>query len=85
MLIAHIGAIGILHPLLYPEIRLESEGAVVQAHRMLGVAHLFENRPDDARREFRKLLELRPDYRAGLCPGRAFHCLTSSWKSSMGT
>jgi hypothetical protein len=35
----------------------------VQAHRMLGVASLFENRPEDARREFRKLLELRPDYR----------------------
>jgi len=30
---------------------------------MLGVAHLFENQPDEARREFRKLLELRPDYR----------------------
>ena len=30
---------------------------------MLGVAYLFENKPDDARREFRKLLELRPDYR----------------------
>jgi hypothetical protein len=30
---------------------------------MLGVASLFEDRPEDARREFRKLLELRPDYR----------------------
>ena len=30
---------------------------------MLGVAYLFENKPDEARREFRKLLELRPDYR----------------------
>jgi len=30
---------------------------------MLGVAYLFENKPDDARREFHKLLELRPDYR----------------------
>jgi hypothetical protein len=30
---------------------------------MLGVASLFENKPDDARREVRKLLELRPDYR----------------------
>jgi len=29
---------------------------------MLGVAHLFENQPDEAKREFRKLLELRPDY-----------------------
>jgi hypothetical protein len=56
-------AIDLLRPLLYPEVRLESEGEVVQAHRMLGVAHLFEDQPDDARREFRKLLELRPDYR----------------------
>lgn len=55
-------AIEILRPLLYPDIRLDSEGDVVQAHRMLGVAHLFENQPDEAKREFRKLLELRPDY-----------------------
>jgi hypothetical protein len=56
-------AIEILHPLLYPETLLDSEGEVVQARRMLGVAHLFENQPDEARKEFRKLLELRPDYR----------------------
>jgi hypothetical protein len=56
-------AIELLRPLLYPEVRLETEGEIVQAHRMLGVAHLFENQPDDARKEFRKLLELRPDYR----------------------
>ncbi len=55
-------AIDILRPLLYPEIHLDSEGDVVQAHRMLGVANLFENQPDEAKREFRKLLELRPDY-----------------------
>jgi hypothetical protein len=55
-------AIDILRPLLYPEIHLDSEGDVVQAHRMLGVAHLFENQPDEAKREFHKLLELRPDY-----------------------
>jgi hypothetical protein len=56
-------AIEILHPLLYPEVLLDSEGEIVQAHRMLGVSYLFENKPDDARREFRKLLDLRPDYR----------------------
>ncbi len=56
-------AIELLTPLVYPEVRLESEGEVVQAHRMLGVAHLFEDSPEAARREFRKLLELRPDYR----------------------
>jgi tetratricopeptide (TPR) repeat protein len=56
-------AIEILHPLLYPEVLLDSEGEIVQAHRMLGVSYLFENKPDDARREFLKLLALRPDYR----------------------
>jgi hypothetical protein len=56
-------AIEILNPLLYPEVLLDSEGEVVQAHRMLGVAYLFENQTEEARREFRKLLELRPDYR----------------------
>src|SRR3954468_3318282 len=56
-------AIEILNPLLYPEVLLESEGEVVQTRRMLGVAYLFENQPEEARREFRKLLELRPDYR----------------------
>jgi hypothetical protein len=56
-------AIEILNPLVYPEVVLDSEGEVVQAHRMLGVAYLYANRAADARREFHKLLELRPDYR----------------------
>src|SRR4029078_7182934 len=56
-------AIDILYPLLYPEVLLDSEGEIVQAHRMLGVSYLFESRPDDARREFHKLLALRPEYR----------------------
>ncbi len=34
-------AIELLHPLLYPEVLLDSEGEVVQAHRMLGVSYLF--------------------------------------------
>jgi len=56
-------AIEILQPLLYPEIRLESEGQIVQAHRMLGVAELFQGDNDAAAQEFRKLLQLQPDYR----------------------
>src|SRR5690242_19844228 len=56
-------AVEVLRPLVYPDVRLESEGEIVQAHRMLGVASLFENDAEGARREFRKLLELRPDYR----------------------
>ena len=56
-------AIEFLRPLLYPEVRLESEGEMVQAHRMLGVAHLFQREPELAAEEFRKLLQLRPDFR----------------------
>ena len=56
-------AIEILNPLLYPEVLLDSEGEVVQAHRMLGVSYLFTGRSEEAKREFHKLLELRPDYR----------------------
>jgi hypothetical protein len=56
-------AIEVLRPLLYPEIRLQTEGQVVETHRMLGVAHLFEKQNALAAQEFRKLLQLRPDYR----------------------
>ena len=56
-------AIGIIYPLVYPELRLESESEVLLAHRLLGVSYLFVNKPNDARIEFRKLLELSPDYR----------------------
>lgn len=56
-------AIDILRPLLYPDIRLETEGEIAQTHRILGQAHLFEKQPDLARQEFRRLLQLRPDYR----------------------
>ncbi len=55
--------IEILRPLLYPEPRLESEGLIVTAHHMLGVAHLFEHQNDQAAQEFRKLLQLRPEIR----------------------
>jgi hypothetical protein len=56
-------AIEILRPLLYPEIRLQTEGQVAKAHRMLGVAHLFEKQNDLAAQEFRKFLQLRPEYK----------------------
>src|SRR3954464_9412685 len=55
--------IEILKPLLYPEPRLQQEGRIAQAHRMLGVAYLFERQNAEAAEEFRKLLQLRPDYR----------------------
>ena len=56
-------AIEILQPLLYPEIRLESEGQIVEAYRMLGVAELFQGHNEAAAQEFRKLLQVRPAYR----------------------
>jgi hypothetical protein len=56
-------AIEVLRPLLYPEVRLASEGEMVQTHRMLGVAHLFQRQNELAAEEFRKLLQLRPDFR----------------------
>jgi hypothetical protein len=56
-------AIEVLRPLLYPEMRLETEGQLVEAHRMLGIAHLFEKQNELAAQEFRKLLQMRPDYR----------------------
>ncbi len=56
-------AIEVLSPLLYPDIRLESESQIVQAHRMLGVAQLFAGDEPKAAQEFRKLLQVRPDYR----------------------
>ncbi len=55
-------AVEIVRPLLYPEMRLQTEGQIVQAHRILGVSYLFERQQADAEREFRKLLQLVPDY-----------------------
>lgn len=55
-------AVTLIYPLLYPELRLETENEALQAHRMLGVAYLFVNKPAEARIEFRKLLELSPDF-----------------------
>lgn len=56
-------AVEIVRPLLYPEIRLQSDTQIVQAHRILGVAYLFERRQPDAATEFRKLLQLAPEFR----------------------
>jgi hypothetical protein len=56
-------AIEIVRPLLYPDIHLQSDGQIVQAHRILGVSYLFEKDQEDATKEFRKLLQLSPDYR----------------------
>jgi hypothetical protein len=52
----------IIRPLLYPEIRLPYQNLIVQAHRILGVSYLFERRQDEARSEFRKLLQISPEY-----------------------
>jgi hypothetical protein len=56
-------AIEIVRPLLYPDIHLQSDGQIIQAHRILGVSYLFEKDQEGATKEFRKLLQLSPDYR----------------------
>ena len=55
-------AVEIVRPLLYPEMHLQTEGQMVQAHRILGVAYLFEKKQAEATEEFRRLLQLVPDY-----------------------
>jgi hypothetical protein len=55
-------AVEIVRPLLYPDLRLQSENQIVQAHRILGVSYLFEKQQVAATGEFRKLLQIRPDY-----------------------
>ena len=55
-------AVEILRPLLYPELRLQSEKQIIQAHRILGVSYLFERQQVAATGEFRKLLQVSPDY-----------------------
>ena len=55
-------AVEIIRPLLYPEIRLQSDSQIVIAHRVLGVAYLFEKKAGEAKLEFHKLLQLAPDY-----------------------
>ncbi|MBN2575779.1 MAG: hypothetical protein JXP73_14530 [Deltaproteobacteria bacterium] len=53
----------IVRPLLYPELRLQSESQIVLAHRILGVSYLFEKQGPEAAGEFRKLLQISPEYR----------------------
>jgi hypothetical protein len=55
-------AVEIVRPLLYPEIRLQTDTQIVLAHRILGVSYLFEKKQTEATQEFRKLLQLSPDY-----------------------
>jgi hypothetical protein len=55
-------AVEIIRPLLYPEIRLQSDNQLVLAHRVLGVSYLFERKEAEATAEFRRLLQLAPDY-----------------------
>lgn len=82
-------AISLIYPLVYPELRLDSESEVLLAHRLLGVSYLFVNKPNDARIEFRKLLELSPDYRfdALLDPPRVvefFNALVREQQEQLG-
>ena len=53
----------ILQPLLYPEPKLPTWQKTVEARRLLGTSYLFEKREEEAREEFRKLLQVQPDYK----------------------
>jgi tetratricopeptide (TPR) repeat protein len=53
----------ILQPLLYPEPKLPTWQKTVEARRLLGTSYLFQKREDEAREEFRKLLQVQPDYK----------------------
>lgn len=59
----HPQAIAALRPLLYPKVVLQFEGEIATAHRLLGISYVYEKRLDLAEEEFRKFLQLRPDYR----------------------
>ncbi len=49
-------------PLLYPTIQLSVELKVIKAHKLLGIAQVFEKNTAAAAKEFTALLSLRPDY-----------------------
>lgn len=55
--------IRIVHPLLYPSIRLGSQDSLIRAYRYLGVSYLFENKKDHAEKQFLAILSMVPDYR----------------------
>jgi hypothetical protein len=55
-------AVALLHPLLYPRIELGTEDAVVETHRLLALAELFQKQERDAEQEFVALLALRPNF-----------------------
>ncbi len=57
-------AVVALRPLLYPTIELNSEESVVEAHRLLALAYLFQQQNAEAESEADALLALRPEYQA---------------------
>jgi hypothetical protein len=59
---AYREALEIVRPLLYPSIELASEEAVIDAHRLLALAHLFNKQEPEAEEEVKALLALRPTY-----------------------
>lgn len=56
------GAVDVLSRLLYPSVRLTSEEAVVEAHKVLALSYLFQRRPVDAENEVNQLYVLRPQF-----------------------
>jgi len=56
-------AIELIRPLLYPTIRLSQQDQVLQAHKLLGISHVFEKNRTEAAKEFLAILSIRPTYR----------------------
>lgn len=58
----YASAAELLGPLLYPQVRLTSEEAVVDAHKVLALSYLFQKKSNDAETEVTALLALRPQF-----------------------
>jgi len=53
----------LLRPLLYPTNRLSSQDKQIKAHKMLGIAQVFEKNQAEAEQSFLAILAERPSYR----------------------
>ncbi len=58
----YAAAVELLGPLLYPQVKLTTEEAVLDAHKVLALSYLFQKKPGDAETEVTALLALRPQF-----------------------
>ena len=55
--------IKLVEPLLYPQLRLSRRKEVLQAHKLLGISHVFVKNNRAAEKEFLTILSMEPNYR----------------------